>query len=318
MRHNFSKSIINAIRMRAAFICSNPSCKKMTVGGAVNDEEKTVCLGVVSHIIAASPNGPRSDESVDPNYIKSIDNGIYLCTTCSHKIDKNNGIDYPTTLLHSWKKEHEQWVQENLNKSITEQSSSNIYYGASSSGQISGITANEVNFINPTRSINSVDVDRDFFQKINSFITRKFILEYNSKVEKGKVLKKHIQVLEEFLAVFVNPEDQFIDDEIESAREKLVSEIEQSIPTRSSDKLLLLIDCEDYYKITFREEEDTSIKRSGLRFLVHEILVFLQLKYDPERHAIPLPFIVRTPRSFMIRLERYDELRMLVKKKLYV
>jgi hypothetical protein len=33
-------------------------------------------------------------------------------------IDKNNGIDFPVSLLHQWKELHDQWVGENLNKSL--------------------------------------------------------------------------------------------------------------------------------------------------------------------------------------------------------
>ncbi len=32
-------------------------------------------------------------------------------------IDVNKGIDYPEDTLRSWKKQHEEWVRSNLNKS---------------------------------------------------------------------------------------------------------------------------------------------------------------------------------------------------------
>jgi len=33
-------------------------------------------------------------------------------------IDKNNGIDFSVELLKEWKKDHEEWVRNNLNKSV--------------------------------------------------------------------------------------------------------------------------------------------------------------------------------------------------------
>ena len=74
----------------------------------------------MAHITAAAPKGPRYDENLTEEQRTSADNGIYLCSTCSIRIDKNQGIDYPVNLLREWKAEHEKWVNENLNKQFFE------------------------------------------------------------------------------------------------------------------------------------------------------------------------------------------------------
>jgi hypothetical protein len=52
-----------------------------------------------------------------PEQRRSIENGIFLCTTCAKLIDRNNGADFPAPLLREWKADHEEWVRSHLNKS---------------------------------------------------------------------------------------------------------------------------------------------------------------------------------------------------------
>ena len=83
------------------------------------DSEKSIHLGKAAHITAASKNGPRFDSTLTPAQRRSIENGIYLCSSCAEMIDKNNGLDFPEALLRTWKVEHENWVRTKLNKSAT-------------------------------------------------------------------------------------------------------------------------------------------------------------------------------------------------------
>jgi len=115
-RDNFLAPTINVISKRAAFICSNPECRCLTLSPAQNDAEKFVNIGKAAHITAASPGGPRYDSSLTDEERSSVENGIFLCSSCADLVDKNNGIDYSADFLRRWKSEHELWVQENLNK----------------------------------------------------------------------------------------------------------------------------------------------------------------------------------------------------------
>ena len=115
-RDDFSSKIKKKLQMRAALICSNPNCRRQTVAPSTVDSENFVCLGKAAHIAAASSGGPRYDIFQSSEDRRSIDNAIYLCCACADLIDKNNGVEFPTALLISWKYEHEQWVKNNLNK----------------------------------------------------------------------------------------------------------------------------------------------------------------------------------------------------------
>ena len=64
--------------------------------------DKHVNIGVAAHIHAAAPNGPRFDENMTTEERMSIDNGIWLCQSCSNLIDKDIKR-YTSELLLAWK-----------------------------------------------------------------------------------------------------------------------------------------------------------------------------------------------------------------------
>ncbi|WP_437368569.1 hypothetical protein [Maribacter litoralis] len=113
-RENFKAAIVRKIAERAGYICSNPSCNRITIGPTTNDNNKSTKTGIASHICAASIGGPRYDMSQSQNERISITNAIWLCGTCSILIDKNGGVDYPTPDLNKWKKDHEKLIKECL------------------------------------------------------------------------------------------------------------------------------------------------------------------------------------------------------------
>ena len=111
---DFKLEIKKKLAERAAYICSNPSCNRMTIGPDNSNPLKSTNAGIAAHICAASPGGPRYDMSQTPAERRSISNGIWLCGTCSMMIDKNNGNDYPATHLRKWKNDHEKLIKECL------------------------------------------------------------------------------------------------------------------------------------------------------------------------------------------------------------
>ncbi len=116
-RDDFSPKTIEGLAKRASYICSNPSCRCLTLCPSDENPEKYIYIGKAAHITAAAEGGPRYDSSLTKEQRESINNGIFLCSNCADMIDKNNGLDYPVELLNKWKKEHEEWVKTQLNKS---------------------------------------------------------------------------------------------------------------------------------------------------------------------------------------------------------
>lgn len=140
-RDNFPADVIKSSKMRAAYICSKPDCRAFTIAPSVENDLLVQYSGKVAHINAASKGGPRYEPAMTQFERTSIENALFLCSNCAELIDKNNGMDYPTTILRSWKEQHFKWVLENLNKSLP------VRYEISirSSHQLGGITANTVN-----------------------------------------------------------------------------------------------------------------------------------------------------------------------------
>ena len=103
MRDEFSKSTITEIAKGVGYRCSNPDCRRATVGS--NDKQNgTVTIGVAAHICAASSGGPRYDVAQAPEARRGRENGIWLCQNCGRLIDADPG-KFTVELLKKWKQE---------------------------------------------------------------------------------------------------------------------------------------------------------------------------------------------------------------------
>lgn len=144
-RDDFDKPVVDTLAKRAAFICSNPDCKTLTIAPSEEDNLKFIYIGKAAHITAASEGGPRYDKEMSSDNRKSINNGIFLCSNCADMIDKNKGIDFSVELLQKWKSDHEIWVRSNLNKKTQEEAQPAQVFNVTSHNQHGGITAGVVN-----------------------------------------------------------------------------------------------------------------------------------------------------------------------------
>ena len=159
-RDDFTLREKDVIAKRASFICSNPDCRVLTICPSETDEEKFISMYKIAHITAASEGGPRYDSSLTPDLRHSVENGIFLCSNCADMIDKNKGVDFSADLLRNWKKEHEKWIKENLNKSLTSPFSTiDGEHHAKGKGKVTAIDVREPTFFRPgTKSIAEGDI----------------------------------------------------------------------------------------------------------------------------------------------------------------
>jgi len=100
-RDDFTGTIKAALAKRVAYICANPICGTPT-SGPHSDPERAVNIGVAAHITAASPGGPRFDQSLNPAQRASAENAIWLCQTCAKLVD-NDADRFPANVLRHWK-----------------------------------------------------------------------------------------------------------------------------------------------------------------------------------------------------------------------
>lgn len=123
MHPNFSKKTVDTLAKRAAYRCSNPDCRALTVGP--NDEhDKATVIGEAAHIFAARPDGPRFKAEMTDAARGEITNGIWLCRNCHRKVDQNSG-QFTSDLLFAWRENHEKHVNENLGQ-ISDQLTSDL------------------------------------------------------------------------------------------------------------------------------------------------------------------------------------------------
>lgn len=101
MRDDFTTKTKEILAKRVTYKCSNPHCRKPTIGPNL-DPNKTVLIGVAAHISAASVGGPRYNQDLTPVERSAINNAIWLCQNCSSLIDKDIR-KYTVELLDDWK-----------------------------------------------------------------------------------------------------------------------------------------------------------------------------------------------------------------------
>lgn len=112
VRDEFSPSTKKVLGGRVGHLCSNPSCRKPTIGPG-SDATKVVILGDAAHITAASPGGPRYDPKLSTEERRHYNNGIWCCPGCADLIDKDANA-FPVEILGQWKKDAEAAARQRL------------------------------------------------------------------------------------------------------------------------------------------------------------------------------------------------------------
>lgn len=104
-RDDFTEKVKQVLAKRTGFRCSNPDCRKLTVGPG-SQPMQTINVGVAAHITAASIGGPRYDIALVAKQRSDISNGIWLCQACGTLIDRDEQR-YSIAVLEGWKKRAE-------------------------------------------------------------------------------------------------------------------------------------------------------------------------------------------------------------------
>jgi hypothetical protein len=109
-RDGFPEKVKRIVAQRAAYFCSRPECRNLTIGPH-SDPEKALSDGVAAHICAASPGGPRFDPTQTEDERRSVDNAIWLCHSCSDLVDKDEQA-FPKEVLREWKSLHAKFISD--------------------------------------------------------------------------------------------------------------------------------------------------------------------------------------------------------------
>lgn len=113
---NYTNKTLKQLFTLSGHYCAYPECPTRIVETSPNAEP--VVLGEIAHIEASSNTGPRANPKLSALDRDSYANLIILCPTHHSMVDKNHE-EYPSEMLHSWKKNAEQATASRLSVGAT-------------------------------------------------------------------------------------------------------------------------------------------------------------------------------------------------------
>ncbi|MBW0164929.1 MAG: hypothetical protein HYI21_06890 [Sediminibacterium sp. Gen4] len=209
MRDDFKQEIKETLAKRVAFVCSNPECNMSTIGPN-SEQGKSTNIGVAAHITAASKGGKRYDETLSAEQRSSIDNGIWLCQTCSKLIDTDEK-KYTIELLKKWRDINEKKAATRLNKQIDQNSAmfadkgdfekikENGYYEKEFSGQKVRYYL-QGPFLHIEHELRSGIIVYYVIDELGNLVDTKFpfpLHEYSIKIDDGLILNSKKEILDQ-------------------------------------------------------------------------------------------------------------------------
>ncbi|WP_138995284.1 hypothetical protein [Larkinella sp. C7] len=226
---DFKAKTINTLQKRAAFICSNPSCKVLTLAPSEVDSHKIISIGVAAHITAAEENGPRFNKDISLENRSSIKNAIFLCSNCASLIDKNGGIDYSTDLLKKWKIDHEKWVRANLNKNI-----SNSTQAVSNINNISNkIITSEYYIENYSGNLPLTSVERKrqhdigIFSQLNSDLSEEFLKDTLDTISAyDAIMRNRINEVSDFIRKATSKDFDYLNSNLQKYKKEFLTSLD--------------------------------------------------------------------------------------------
>lgn len=162
----FSQKIKDLVAYRAAYVCSNPDCLRLTAGPSLSGQGLKVKVGEAAHIVGEMPLSARHQPLGDAA-LNGIANALWLCASCHTEIDKNDGIDHPPAVLKQWKSDIEARISAILK---THQSPLPLYERTSSNSTIAqnvvdiigshGAFFQQLAYENPSAVLDSIKMAR--------------------------------------------------------------------------------------------------------------------------------------------------------------
>lgn len=110
---------------RSGNLCAFPDCKKELVMDISETDDMSI-VGEEAHIVAREIKGPRGNSELTTEQRDKYDNLILTCSI-HHKIIDDHPATYTTELLYKYKKEHEDWVRQNLKLDTSKQREDEAY-----------------------------------------------------------------------------------------------------------------------------------------------------------------------------------------------
>lgn len=106
---NVSQATISKIWAKSGGRCEYEGCNKLLYRDDLTNDELNG--GLIAHIVAASPGGPRGDDVESARLVDDIDNVMLMCHEHHRLIDHEAEKDHPVERLQAMKRKHEDRIR---------------------------------------------------------------------------------------------------------------------------------------------------------------------------------------------------------------
>lgn len=111
-KRSYSQKTLKILFALSRNECTHPDCNQRIVESPT-DLSGSLVVGEISHIYAASNDGPRGNSKMSEEERNHPDNLILFCPT-HHEIVDGQHETYPATLLKGWKEDHERKFRDRM------------------------------------------------------------------------------------------------------------------------------------------------------------------------------------------------------------
>lgn len=107
-RPDLPRPVVSYVWMRSGGRCAFPGCNTPLWKDLLTNRK--VSSGLIAHIVAWTPSGPRGDKALSPLLAKDPDNLMLLCPK-HHDLVDDFPEDYPREVLLDYKRRHEERIE---------------------------------------------------------------------------------------------------------------------------------------------------------------------------------------------------------------
>lgn len=118
MTRKYPAPDVKKLYAKSAGRCALATCR-IDIVLETPSHDKSKQIGKIAHIVAHGESGPRANRDFPKDKLDAYDNWILLCPTCHDTVDSLES-QYTVEQLLKIKSEHEAWVSERLDESMSE------------------------------------------------------------------------------------------------------------------------------------------------------------------------------------------------------
>lgn len=170
MTRKYPAPDVKKLYAKSAGRCAIATCRiDIVLETPSNDKSKQI--GKIAHIVAHGESGPRANRDFQKDKLDAYDNWILLCPTCHDTVDSLES-QYTVEQLLKIKSEHEAWVSERLDESMSEVSFAELEIAAKAIASGQHFVNGDFHVITPEEKIQKNGLTQEVRALISSGLSR--------------------------------------------------------------------------------------------------------------------------------------------------